>query len=138
MANGAEGLEAHEFGRAKDHVVGGRAAKTTRSHHVVQHGEVLEVNCLFSTAVEDGRLELELALCRHIRVLRLLIELLGVTKLVNPPIYACIDNQMEATQHMPLGGVQKGEVAIVWGRRPENYTTGGVTLHISKGSEQRP
>ena len=83
-------------------VVGGRAAKMTRSHHVVQNREVLEVKCLIGATVQDSGEGVELALCRQprgttpmdIRVLRLLVQTPGVTKLVNP-IYTCIDGDVE-------------------------------------------
>lgn len=70
-----------------------------------------------------------------IRVLRVLFEALGVNKLINPPIYACLDGELEVETSILSAGADTGDVLAIWGPRPEDYTTQGVAIHIHKGKE---
>ena len=97
----------------------------------MQRGQVLEVNRLIGTAMEDAPRQIDLALCRQprgqtpmdIRVLRFLMDVLGVTILVNPPIYACLDDNMEVWSEVQATEVPPRRAAMVWGIRPRGFKT---------------
>ena len=113
---------------------------------MVQKGHLLEVNRLIRTATEDAPKQIDLALCRQprgqtpmdIRVLRFLMDVLGVTMLVNPPIYACLDDNMEIWKESQAEGVPARRAAMVWGTRPEGFKTEGVVVHIGGEAQREP
>ena len=127
-------------------VIGGRSAKMTRTQKVVQRGQVLEVNRPIRTATEDAPRQIDLVLCRQprgqtpmdIQVLRFLMDILGVTILVNPPIYACLDDNMEVWSEAQAMGVPPRRAAMVWRTRPRGFKTEGVVTHIGGEGQEEP
>ena len=85
---------------------------------------MLEVSRLIRTVMEDAPKQIDLALCRQlsgqtpldIRALRFLMDVLGVTKLVNPPIYACLDDNMEVWKEAKVAMITPEGGKSLWGK----------------------
>ena len=105
---------------------------------------MLEVNRLILSVTEDAPKQSDLALCRQlrgqtpldIRILRFLMDILGVTILVNPPIYACLDDNMEVWKETEVALIPPQRTAMVWGAKPRGFKTRGTVLHISGGDQR--
>lgn len=131
-------------------VIGGRSAKITRTETVIQRGHMLEGNMLIRIVVEDTPVTIELALCRQprgqtpldIRVLCFLMDTLGVTILVKPPIHACLDENMEVWRNMAQNGVPQrreygGRDPGVSKQREPSYTSTPISRR-ARGSFSHP
>ena len=101
---------------------------------------MLEVNRLIRMAMEDAPRQIDRALCRQprgqtpmdVRVLRFLMDVLGVTILVNPPIYACLDDNMEVWSEAQATEVPPQRAAMVWGVRPRGFKSEGTVGRTKK------
>ena len=90
---------------------------------------MLEVNRLILTVSEDAPKPIDQALCIQprgqtpldIRILRFLMDTLGVTILVKPPIYACLDDNMEVWKEAEVALVPPWRTAMDWGARPMGF-----------------